>query len=167
MGSNGTPIGTTGKGPLNTGRAVLTINLWGPKVNRTDGAGVPCVQEHCGIPNNAWNNGRCQTKTPRPMASRTTSISTILCTWDGANKQAYFGYKVIGLGFGGVAQMFGAKGRTKDANAEPASRLFSGTSWLRLSRDAAVGDTAIFVKGDVTAAPAAWEAGDQNRAHHH
>jgi hypothetical protein len=135
------------RGLLKTGRAVVTINLWGPEGNRTDRAGVPCVQEHCGIPNDAWNNDdtneNTQTNGVKDYFYRYDTL-----TWDGANKQAYSGYKVIGLGFGGIAQMFGAKGHTNDANALPASRLVSGMSWLRLGRDAAVGGTTIFIKGD-------------------
>ena len=50
-------------------------------------------------------------------------------TTAGAKLPGFFGYKVIGVSYGGTLQLFGAKGSVKD----PQDADVSGTSWARLT----------------------------------
>jgi hypothetical protein len=42
----------------------------------------------------------------------------------------YYGYKVIGVGYGATLQLYGKKGATYDTTVDPAN---TGMSWARLS----------------------------------
>src|SRR5258708_22609412 len=42
----------------------------------------------------------------------------------------YYGYKVLGVGFGGNLQLYGKKGATYDTKVDPKN---TGTSWVRLN----------------------------------
>ena len=168
-GAQGTPIGASNKGPLSTSRSVVAINLWGPEQTPRDkGAGVPCqspvikapadhpkwVDSPCGIPVKFWNDND---KVPA------TKLDNGVTDWfykydtmpdDGTDKNAYFGYKVLALSYGGTLQLYGKKGANPSVVA-PAG--LTGTSWVRLKGNLNAGDPTVVVDGNVTGS---WQAGD-------
>ncbi|MCB1805811.1 MAG: hypothetical protein KDJ99_11895, partial [Candidatus Competibacteraceae bacterium] len=50
--------------------------------------------------------------------------------YDDGNPEAYFGYKVLGVSYGGTLKLFGKKGATY-GDVDAAN---SGTSWVRLDK---------------------------------
>ncbi|MGH7815740.1 MAG: hypothetical protein ACREQI_17265 [Candidatus Binataceae bacterium] len=177
-GSSATPIGTAGRGPVGasgTMRSVVTINLWGPQqADPANGSGVECKSpliqppaDHpkwepspCGIPVNDWNNGDDRERQlDNGVKDYFYKYGTL--PFDGADPNAYFGYKVLAVSYGGTIQMFGTKGALEEAQAVPKFPLMTGTSWTRLDQGAAKilkkGDTQFYVAGNMAGS---WEAGD-------
>ncbi|HUO04919.1 MAG TPA: hypothetical protein VMU16_06950 [Candidatus Binataceae bacterium] len=185
VGTASAPIGTKGRGPVGasgTARSIVTINLWGAEQTPDNGAGVECKStpikppndqpnwqaSPCGIPVAIWN---ATDKAPVKLDNGVTDFFYKYDTMfaDGADPNAYFGYKVIGLSYGGEIRMLGVKGSTKDTKPVPDFPLMTGVSWVRLDQgDKKVlkkGDPTLSVEGDVTrggdASKGGWEAGDE------
>lgn len=189
-GTTDAPIGTTGKGPNNTTNAVVTINLWGaqqfatPTAAPTNGmmmpeaVGVLCQSPKegtapCGIPASIWSsNGDAPVTMDNGVTDYFYDYQPLM--FDGGSGTGekgkahfgYFGYKTIGVSYGGTVQLFGQKGSTIEANAIPSNPLLTGTSWVRLDQSSPLmpGDTELTVAGDVTGSSpesgGAWEPGD-------
>ncbi len=76
--------------------------------------------------------------TPTPTATATPSAAMALANgMPGANSRirgaqpfGYFGYKVLGVGYGGTLQLYGKKGATYDTVVDPKN---TGKSWVRLN----------------------------------
>ena len=131
--SNGNPVTTPGLG-------ALCVTPVGSPVKTPSGTLDTTAQ--CGIPASYWNNHQ-DTTLPLPGG-----ISDFFYAYEplyGDGKQAangyvgYFGYKSLGLSFGGTLRLRGQKGTTgaAAADADP-SRLNTGTSWVRLAQGANV-----------------------------
>jgi hypothetical protein len=186
-GTPNSPIGTEGKGPNNTTDAVVTINLWGAQQFPTPAAtptmmpqavGVLCQSPKegtapCGIPSKIWDsNGNKPVTMSNGVTDYFYQYQPLM--FDNAPVKGkkdkihygYFGYKTIGVSYGGTVQLFGEKGATFEANAIPSSPLMTGTSWVRLDQSSPLkpGDTQFKVAGDVTGSTpgsgGAWEKGD-------
>lgn len=136
----------------------------------------------CGIPQDIWDNGST-VKTVLPGAfppadGKLVQFKDYFYKYDalyrdgkadGRNRVGYFGYKSIGLSYGGSLELYGAKGALKPlADGETETPTSSGNSWVRL------GTTLVPSVGDVTVntlkldrvpgadwAPAKWGAGDE------
>ena len=76
---------------------------------------------------------------------------------DGGDRKGYFGYKVLGVSYGGTLQLTGRKGSTDDRDRDPRPS-YSGTSWVRLNKTLNPGDTKLYLDRKVDPD---WEAGDQ------
>ncbi len=147
------PIGTT-SGPL-------VFHLYGAEqADRKNGTGVSCkkvvgtsasVDKSCGIPLTTTIN--MMAKSPLPFPTCTTNPSllpggvsdcfymydTLAYDGGGGNLQGFFGYKMIGLSYGGTLRLYGKKGATyTDTSfgttmAPPVIPSNTGTSWQRLN----------------------------------
>ena len=69
------------------------------------------------------NTTRCPSTTARPPAA----LGRVL---PGDGNCGYYGYKVLGVGYGATLQLYGKKGATYDTTVDPAN---TGTSWVRLN----------------------------------
>ena len=67
----------------------------------------------------------------------------------------HFGYKVLGLSYGGILELRGYKGATGGNTTDPTS---SGTSWVRLAADAPAGATELTLSRSVQGD---WKSGDR------
>lgn len=108
----------------------LTIYLYGEDQGTNPGGqGTLCVATHCGIPDNVWNSNG-ETKVPVNAKAPDYFYQYGPLTYDGAGETVgYFGYKSIGVSYGGTLELFGKKGST--FTDLPASN--SGKSWARLN----------------------------------
>lgn len=118
------PIGTKPGGKL-------TIKLWGRDQGTSGGKGVRCALARCGIPEDEWTNGRTR---KAKLAGSPDSAADYFYPYeplpvDDGDMEAYFGYKVLALSYGGTLQLYGSKGATYGAVPESSS----GKSWVRLA----------------------------------
>ena len=154
---------------------VLTIHLWGPAQptgtgNGDGGVGITCLSDgvnQCGVPTSIWTSncpgGNCSQPFPLNPTSCTSSqlpggVTDCFYPYmpldydDGGNPPGYFGYKVLGVSYGGTLQLYGKKGATySQLNAAQ-----SGTSWARLAKTVTLGATKLVLDRAVD-----WQAGDQ------
>ncbi len=146
-GSPGAPIGTTPG-------ASLTIHLYGEDQGANPGGqGTTCITDvRCGVPEAVWNsNGSAKVALPGVPDDYFYQYGPL--TYDGAGTQiGYFGYKVIGLSYGGTLQLFGRKGATY-ASVDVSN---SGTSWVRLAGTVLPTKNVLVVDRDVD-----WAQGDK------
>lgn len=154
----------------------------GDPINNPAG-GDTCIQTNCGVPTgtgNMWddngqnqfagcglntgngNGSNCFPGQPSDVKDYFYQYGPIMGT-----KSGYFGYKVLGVGYGGTLQLYGYKGTTLAAQADK-DATDSGSSWVRLEGDigqnatslkvdagfAADGKTARSISGD-------WQPGDK------
>jgi hypothetical protein len=147
------PIGTANDEKGNSVGHVV-IHLYGAEqtdpdgaLNRTNGHGVLCkkdgaspsdpvTDESCGISNVTQNDMTQMYPTSCMPSTLPGGVSDCFYKYDalkfdgGGPPKGYFGYKVIGLSFGGTLRLYGFKGALyPDATVNPAN---TGTSWLRL-----------------------------------
>ncbi len=144
-GSSTTPYGVNG---------TLTIHLWGAAqpvgTGKGDGGvGITCLSDQvnqCGVPTPLWQSNPITGLNPASCvaAKNVTGFNQNLpgnvddCFYaympleydDGGDPAGYFGYKVLGVSYGGTLQLFGKKGATYQALAA----YNSGTSWARLNQ---------------------------------
>lgn len=168
---DGSLLAGTPEAPIGTNGGTLTFHLWGKDQTGTNppiqGAGVPCLtDERCGVPEDIWNSNAMGRPTAKKI-SDTPSGSTYPGAsdpaigkdyfypydplfFDGKNSKAYFGYKVIGLSYGGTLQLFGRKGATYASPECGAAPTSSGSSWARLDNSVNVGDTTLVVDRPLT-----------------
>jgi G8 domain len=157
-GSTETPIGTSG--------GQLTIHLWGAKTD----PGATCVSTNCGVPNPVWTSNM-PSPTLRPTADCTPmslpgNVSDCFYQYQAldpadttAGIPAYYGHKVLAVGYNGTIQLFGAKGATyagRETGCLDSDPSCSGTSWTRLNANALPKATSITVDGMLD-----WKEGDQ------
>jgi cell migration-inducing and hyaluronan-binding protein len=160
-GSKTMPIGMAG--------GLVTIHLWGAPGD----PGVTCKSTNCGIASPPMGTN------PRMMNPPTCTPSALPggvndCFYDydaldpsdatAGNTGAFFGHKVLALSYGGSLQLFGAKGATYTATAATGcmenSSSCTGTSWVRLSKNALPGDTELQVAGALNNGPGGWQDKD-------
>ena len=145
-GSPNTPYGVNG---------TLTIHLWGAAqpvgTGKGDGGvGITCLSDslnQCGVPTALWTSNPSMGFNPTScvLAKDVVGFGQNLpgnvndCFYaymsldydDGGTPPGYFGYKVLGVSYGGTLQLFGKKGATYTK----LTAANSGTSWARLTQD--------------------------------
>src|SRR5262249_30871543 len=140
-GGNITPI----NGPL-------IIHLYGANQG-TKGVGAVCLSdERCGVPKGIWDSNNLAKMYPNscskrelpndlPPGEKKRAVKDCFYPYDamtfdngkpntGSQDFGYFGYKVIGLGYGGTLQLYGKKGATYDTSGVPSS---TEPIWARLN----------------------------------
>jgi hypothetical protein len=137
--------------PVGTAGGKLTIHLWGPQQGPPNSpefkaVGVPCHDKTCGIPMDLFMSNNMKTLDPKeckPASDFKGTLPNDDCFYmydsmpydGGGNVPAYYGYKVLGLGYGGTLRLYGLKGATyPDTTVTPSN---TGTSWVRLNNCAA------------------------------
>ncbi len=122
-----------------------------------DGAGN--VLAPCGIPDAIWstNGTKEDLVLPGHVTDRFYKYGGLYLddAPDPAKPAGYFGYKSIGLAYGGTLQLRGLKGTSLSDDSKPDS---SGSSWVRLAADVKPGDTKLTVDRDVKDD---WQAKDE------
>jgi hypothetical protein len=148
----GTLRAGTAKEPIGTASLnnVVTIHLWGAEAaDPMNGCGATCKTDPtaadgntCGVAPADWATGltnassgdvkSCTSAKNIPGGVSDCFYAYKPLNFDGANPHAYFGYKTLGISWGGSLQLYGAKGASYDTatNTTPSS---SGTSWRRLA----------------------------------
>ncbi|MFZ0680711.1 G8 domain-containing protein [Candidatus Binatus sp.] len=130
----------------------LTIHLYGANQG-PGGVGASCKTDAaCGIPSDIWKSNMSMkmypdsctsTKNigdsgvddcfyqydPMPFDYGKTTGGTGMCSASDGNC-GYYGYKVLGVGYGATLQLYGKKGATYDTTVDPTN---TGTSWVRLN----------------------------------
>lgn len=147
-GSETTPIGTAG--------GKLTIHLYGEDQG-LGGSGVLCktptsaTVEQCGIPKTVWDsNGGSKQMLPGVVEDYFYQYSPL--RQDDGDSNAFFGYKVLAVSYGGTLNLYGEKGSTF-SNLESSD---SGMSWARLDGTVNKGATQLKIDREVD-----WEVGDR------
>ena len=147
-GSEATPIGTAG--------GKLTIHLYGQDQG-TNGSGVLCktptsaTVEQCGIPKTVWDSdGGSKQMLPGMVEDYFYQYRPL--PQDRGDPNAFFGYKVLAVSYGGTLNLFGKKGSS--FSELPSSD--SGISWARLDGTVNKGATQLKIDREVD-----WEVGDR------
>lgn len=129
----------------------------------------------CGVPSNIWTSNKMDMSNMNPAScTKVSQISKGLLLpggvddcfyqyepigYDDGDPNAYFGYKVLAVSYGGTVNLYGAKGAIYPrAVAYPA--WYSGTSWVRLNKSIDPKDTQNNNKL-VVDRPVDWKMGDQ------
>ena len=128
--NTGSMIAGKSEHPIGRNGGQLTIHLYG-KDQGPNGRGVACKTDaFCGVPETIWNAGDGQKVALPGGAEDDYFYPYTPLMFDDADPHAYFGYKVLGVAYGGSLQLFGAKG----ASYQTINKSDSGTSWVRLAR---------------------------------
>lgn len=137
--------------PCNPIKGPLTIHLWGENQG-TNGTGILCVETHCGVPDDKWGtNGSKPVVLPGDVTDFFYDYMPL--RFDGGDKNAYFGYKVLGVAWDGALTLYGAEGSSKCENLKVSD---SGQSWARLDASVTTGSTQLTLDRTVD-----WRQGDQ------
>ncbi len=154
-------------------------NPTGPK-DTLHGVGIPCKMENCGVPTAIWCSqpdavppdpmDHADCPLPRPTVHSKVDMKNGTepdwfyryhpLTYDGGldpvtKMPGYFGYKVIGVSYGGTLLLLGKNGSIVDgADPDLVAKTGSGTSWRRLAVTARGGDTITLDQ------PVDWRAND-------
>jgi hypothetical protein len=165
--SAGSLVAGTAAAPIGTNGGVVTIHLWGADQGTSGTAqGIPCATPTnqntgpCGIPLAIWTSNVAGSLDPTSCSQNTLPGGVTDCFYQympldydgGGNPPGYFGYKVIGVSYGGTLQLFGKKGATY-ATLPPSS---SGKSWARLSQSINATANRLVLDRKVD-----WQAGDR------
>lgn len=135
--------------PYGTNGNELNIILYGHDRSEGDpvgkpGQGADCKQDRCGIPAEHWQH---ETAQPVALPGFTGDQKDYFYAYHGVpydsapvknGEPGYFGYKVLGLSYGGRLELRGHKGAmgADEADKDP---THSGTSWVRLGKDLEAG----------------------------
>jgi G8 domain len=142
----------------------LTIHLYGDNLG-PGGAGALCLSNaRCGVPNDTWISNSTMNMYPKtceknPDPKPPGGVDDCFYSYDALpfdngkptfNNRfnqpfGYYGYKVIGVGYGGTLQLYGKKGATYDTTVDATN---TGTSWVRLN-NCATGSMDSFCKEGV------------------
>ena len=143
-GSSAHPIGQIG--------GQLTIHLYGQDQG-PGGRGIACKTDaFCGVPDTVWNAGdSAKVALPGGVSDYFYPYEPLM--FDNADPQAYFGYKVLGVGYGGSLALFGQKGASYAGTLDETD---SGTSWVRLASTLEPTDNTLILDR-----PVDWAEGDQ------
>jgi len=135
----------------------LTIHLYGEDQG-VGGKGVLCKTPMtaavgpCGIPTAIWDtNGASKQMLPGGVEDYFYQYKPL--PLDDGDLNAYFGYKVLGVSYGGTLRMYGKKGATLPDNLMSDN---SGMSWARLAENVDVEATQLKVDRAVD-----WAVGDR------
>ena len=115
----------------------------------------------CGIPTSIWTSNVASQVDPTSCTQNALPGGVTDCFYQympldydgGGTTPGYFGYKVLGVSYGGTLQLFGKKGATYLPGLLPSS---SGRSWARLNQNAAAGTTTLVLDRAVD-----WQPNDQ------
>jgi G8 domain. len=180
----GSLVAGSPQAPIGTDGGVVTIHLWGADQTGSDpkkqGIGIACISDNvgrCGVPDEIWQSNVDAMGMPVPV-SKARKIASLAAakqypgvtddyfyayqplTFDGGSDAThpvgYFGYKVLGVSYGGTLQLFGKKGATYAIPECGDAPTTSGTSWARLDRSAAKGANTLTVDR-----PMSLQAGDR------
>ena len=142
----------------------------------SDGKGGYTTDPACGVPSNIWGSNKMDMSAMNPPScTKASKLGTLLpgnvddcfyqyepLVYDDGDPNAYFGYKVLALSYGGTLQLFGTKGASFPAADVPLAPWYTGTSWVHLKqgqdidpKDAMKNSTLIVER------PVDWKAGDQ------
>jgi hypothetical protein len=136
--------------PIGTNGGVVTIHLYGADQG-PNGSGIACVSDtkgQCGIPDVIWQsngskkvclNGKDPNDPMCPDGILDYFYQYMPIDYDGGNPQAYFGYKVVAVSYGGTLQLYGKKGAVYDAR----NVSDSGRSWAHLTQSVSGGNTLV------------------------
>ncbi|MEO6327124.1 MAG: G8 domain-containing protein [Thermoanaerobaculia bacterium] len=180
-GTPAAPIGTKAG-------AVVTIHLYGkdqgasPFGNKSAGLGILCKSgPTCGVPEALWHaNMNMATHEPVPVAQART-IDQINAEpypgktekitlgadyfygyhplpFDDGREEGYFGYKVLGVSYGGTLKLFGKKGVCTSNCGLPST---TGQSWVRLAETLTPDEAGSRTRTLKLDAPVDWKKGDQ------
>lgn len=149
--NNGALLAGTPTHPIGSQGGTLTIHIYG-KDQGIGGAGPGCkTDERCGVDEAIWNSaGESKVDLPGGVNDRFYAYKPLM--FDTGNPQGYFGYKVLGVGYGGTLRLYGARGSSFDQLADSDS----GRSWARLNQTVSAGATSIRIDR-----PVDWQPGDQ------
>ena len=149
--NSGSLIAGSPQDPIGKNGGSLTIHLYGTDQG-IGGSGVSCqTDERCGVPLSIWQtNGSTKVGLPGNINDYFYQYEPL--PDDTGNANGYFGYKVLGVSFGGTLQLFGQKGSTL-ADLPPSE---SGTSWVRLAQTAPADSSTLQLD-----TPVDWESGDE------
>ena len=175
--------GTSGQAITPIIHGTLTIHLWGKDQGGTakgdgkgGGSGIVCLAADgkggyqpdpmCGVSSDTWASNQ---KNPDPCTSSALPGGVNDCfypyapiDYDKGDPNGYFGYKVLAVSYGGTVKMFGGKGATYNSPIQgPLPPWNSGTSWVRLAKDAKVGDSQLLVDRTIPVQLGSWRTGDQ------
>jgi hypothetical protein len=170
----------------------LTFHLYGvmqnPGNSGLGGVGIACKTPispdfpFCGIPKALWDSnpnpdpGSCKKASATDAKTLPGGVDDCFyqyqpLNFDNGDANAFFGYKVLGVSFGGTLQLFGAKGATYCATypcptnpLDPALNPANlGTSWTRLDTTlTGSGSEKLLVISDPTGAIRnSWAIGDK------
>lgn len=158
--NGGSLVAGTPEQPIGTQGGVVTIHLYGADQGAHPygtspgggGRGIRCVSDpQCGVPPDTWHSGsQHDVSLPGGVTDRFYAYHPL--PYDDGDPEAFFGYKVLAVSYGGALRLFGRKGATY---GEVASSN-SGTSWVRLAGTANPGDTTLTLDR-----PVDWEVGDR------
>ncbi len=120
-GTTKNPIGKNGK---------LVIHLYGENQG-IHGKGIPCQYDvHCGVPGTIWGtNGSEKVNLPGGVFDYFYDYKPL--DFDDGDPNAYFGYKVLGVGYGGSLLLYGQDGASYPEGGD-LKPYDSGESWARL-----------------------------------
>ncbi len=158
--NGGSLIAGSDSAPIGTDDGLVTIHLWG----KPSDPGVTCQSANCGIPSPPLGtNTRMMNPTTCTMSDLPGVINDCFYDYDtldpGDVTGAYFGHKVLAVSYGGTLQLFGKKGATYTGSAltgcQESDPSCTGTSWVRLNKNALPGDKQLQVDGAVD-----WQGGD-------
>lgn len=137
------PIGSLG--------GQLTIHLYGADQG-VNGSGIKCkTNAQCGVDEATWNSGGDQkVSLPGGVSDYFYRYEPLL--FDNGDAQAYFGYKVLAVSYGGTLALYGSKG----SNLGYLPDSDSGRSWGRLNKSTSAGETTLLLDRAVD-----WQPGDQ------
>jgi len=135
----------------------VTIHLYGPNQG-PKGVGASCKTDaRCGVPGPIWTSNNTMKMFPNDCAQNdlpggvqnSCFYPYDAMTFDNGPDPTkppagYYGYKVLGVGFGATLQLYGKKGATYDKTVVPSN---TGTSWVRLNNCATNPDVAPCKKG--------------------
>ncbi len=148
-GSDTAPIGMAG--------GKLTIHLYGENQG-VGGSGVLCktptsaTVEVCGIPKTVWDSNGAS-KQMMGDGSMDYFYQYKPLPQDDGDPNAFFGYKVLAVSYGGTLNLYGKKGSTLPDNLMSDN---SGMSWARLDGSVNKGATQLKIDREVD-----WETGDR------
>ncbi len=123
----------------------LTIHLYGADQSNGDpsvpGQGTPCrsmeighAANPCGIDDLAWKSDGKKVLMANGIKDYFYPYDALYADskTDELGRTGYFGYKSIGLSYGGSLELYGAKGALRSAPTAVEDPTSSGNSWMRL-----------------------------------
>lgn len=151
--ANSSMIAGTPQQPIGTRGGVVTIHLYGSDQG-ANGSGVECKTDvRCGVDPKEWSsNGSAKYTMPGAGAISDYFYSYMPIDYDGADPNAYFGYKVLAVSYDGTLDLYGSKG----AKYGTVLASDSGMSWARLDGSVKQGDSSLTIDRLVN-----WQPGDQ------
>jgi hypothetical protein len=156
----------------------LTIHLYGENQGPKGVAASCKTDARCGVPGPIWNSNNTMKMFPDSCAQNdlpggvdnSCFYPYDAMTFDNGPDPSkppagFYGYKVLGVGYGATLQLYGKKGATYDKTVVPGN---TGLSWVRLNNCATGPDVAPCSKGVlqpgaktlVLSSPVDWQVND-------